>query len=76
MLKRGMEQEDLLGFPHPEVAAGQGEPPLPRLCVLDVPVQFLTYGRKMQVKLIGGGSQKKNFEFLSFSVSCDCTFLA
>ena len=38
MLEKGMEQEDLLRLPHPEVAAGQGRPPLPRLRdLLDVP---------------------------------------
>ena len=35
---KGMVQEDLLGLPHPKVAAGQGGLPLPRLRdLLDVP---------------------------------------
>lgn len=77
MLERGIEQEDLLGFPHPEVAAGQG--------VLDVPhvgAQLLLQFNFSPRQKNTGKAYRRRFsikiEFLSFSVTvtCNCTFLA
>lgn len=85
MLERGIEQEDLLGFPHPEVAAGQGEPPPLPQRVLDVPhvgAQLLLQFNFSPRQKNTGKAYRRRFsikiEFLSFSVTvtCNCTFLA